>query len=102
MLLDALGGCAKDPIKMFFFEHPVARCRRNRKNKKKKEGQKSNTHFLGGLENGQEVVPPFFSQKLGFSKSSKTLFLLCFPKKWWQPFFKGYVTRRTDIEGQKT
>ena len=63
MSLDALEGCAQNPIKIVFFESPLARCRRNRK-KKKQEGKgqkKSNTHFLGGLENGQEVVPPFFS-----------------------------------------
>ena len=43
--------------------------------RRKKRPKKSNIHFLGGLENGQEVVPPFFSKKSGFSKFSKKLFL---------------------------
>ena len=74
---------------------------KKQKNKKKK-GPKKLHPFLGGLENGLEVVPPF-SQKRGFSKSSETLFLLCFPKKWVavSPFKKAYVTRRTLLEGQK-
>ena len=36
---------------------------------------------LGGLQNGQEVVPPFFSKKTGFSKFSKTPIFIAFPKK---------------------
>ena len=56
--------------------------------KEEKKGQKkSNTPKMGGLENGQEVVPPFLSKKTGFSKSSKTPFLSRFPKNGWQPFF---------------
>ena len=49
--------------------------------KEKKANKKSNTHFLGGLENGQEVVPPFFSKKSGFSKSSKNPIFIVFPEK---------------------
>ena len=50
--------------------------------KKKKKGQKkSNTHFWGGLENRQEVVPPFFSKTSGLSKSSKTPIFIAFPEK---------------------
>ena len=37
---------------------------------------------MGGLENRQEVVPPFFPQKWGFSKSSKTPIFIAFPEKW--------------------
>ena len=37
MSLDALEGCAKNPIKIVFFAHPLARCRRNRKKKKRKK-----------------------------------------------------------------
>ena len=49
---------------------------KKQKNKKNKKGKKKlYTHFLGGLENGQEVVPPFSPKKGFFSKSSKTLFL---------------------------
>ena len=51
------------------------------KKEEKKEAQKSNTQFLGGLENGQEVVPPFFSKKSGFSKSSKNPIFIAFPEK---------------------
>ena len=81
MSLDALEGCAKNPIKIGFFEHPLARCRRNKKKKKKKGPKKNNTQKMGGLENGQEVVPPFFSKKSGFSKSSKNPTFIAFPKK---------------------
>ena len=42
---------------------------KKQKKEEKKGQKKSNTQFLGGLENGQEVVPPFFSKKSGFSKS---------------------------------
>ena len=57
---------------------------------------------MGGLENGQEVVPPFFPKNGVFQKSSTPIFV-AFPKNGWQPFFfeKGYVTRRTPLEGQK-
>ena len=30
---------------------------------------------MGGLENGQEVVPPFFPKKSGFQNPQKPLFL---------------------------
>ena len=58
--------------------------------------------FWGGLENGQEVVPPFF-QKTGFSKSSKTPIFIAFPKNGVATIFlkKGYVTRRRALEGKK-
>ena len=36
---------------------------------------------MGGLEKGQEVVPPFLSKKTGFSKSSKTPIFIAFPEK---------------------
>ena len=103
MLLDALEGCSKTPIKIVFFEHPLARCRRNRKTRRKKRPQKSNTRLLGGLENGQEVVPPFFPRKRDFSKSSKNPNFIAFPEKMGGGHFfeKAYVTRRTHLEGQK-
>ena len=58
---------------------------------------------MGGLEKGQEVVPPFLSKKTGFSKSSKTPIFIVFPEKMGGNhfFFKGYVTKRTLLEGQK-
>ena len=58
---------------------------------------------MGGLENGQEVVPPFLSKKSGFSKSSKTPIFIAFPEIMGgnHLFEKGYVTRRTPLEGQK-
>ena len=107
MSLDALEGCAKKPIKIVFFEHPLARCRRNRKKQKKQEEKKRprkcNTHFLGGLENGQEVVPPFFSRKNRvFQNPQKPIFIVFPEKMGGNHFFQnGYVTRRTDLEGQK-
>ena len=76
MALDALEGCAKKPYKNRFFWHTLLLdAEETEKRRKKKGPKKSNTQFLGGLENGQEVVPPFFSKKSGFSKSSKNLFL---------------------------
>ena len=45
---------------------------KKQKKEKKKEGKKKTSIFWGGLENGQEVVSPFFSKKSGFSKFSKT------------------------------
>ena len=94
----------KNPIKIIFLAHPLARCRRNRKKKRKKKGpKKSNAQFLGGLQNGQEVVPPFFSKKSGFSKSSKKPIFIVFPEKMGGNHFfqKGYVTKRTDLEAKK-
>ena len=104
MSLDALEGCAKKPYKnRFFLAHPVARCRRNRKKKKKKGPKKKVTPKKWGLQNGQEVVPPFFSKKTGFSKTPKTPIFIAFPEKWVATIFleKGYVTKRTDLEGKK-
>ena len=71
MSLDALEGCAKKPIKIGFFLHTLlldAEETEKRRRKKKKGPKRNNTHFWGGLENGQEVVPPFFLQKIGFFK----------------------------------
>ena len=73
--------CKKTYKNRVVLAHPVARFRRNRKKKKKKGPKKSNTQKMGGLENGQEVVPPFFSKKSGFSKSSKTPIFIAFPEK---------------------
>ena len=64
--------------------HPLARCRRNRKKeeKKRKAKKKGYTQKMGGLQNGQEVVPLFFFQKkTGFSKFSKTPIFIAFPEK---------------------
>ena len=39
--------------------------------------------FFGGLENGQEVVPPFFSlPKNRFFKILKNPIFIVFPEKW--------------------
>ena len=70
--------CKKPYKSRFFLGTLLLDAEETEKRKKKKKGKgqkKSNTQFLGGLENGQEVVPPFLSKKSGFSKSSKTLFL---------------------------
>ena len=72
------------------------------KKQKNKKGPKKVTKFLGGLENGHEVVPPFFSKKSGSSKSSKTPIFIAFPENWVATIFfeKGYVKRRTALEGK--
>ena len=75
-----------------------------KKQKKTRKKRKHVTPILGGgLENGQEVAPPLFSPKSGFSKSSKTPIFIAFPEKMGGNHFfqKGYVTRRTDLERQK-
>ena len=63
------------------------------KTKKKKGQKKSNTQKMGGLENGQEVVPPFFFQKNGFSEILKKPIFIAFPEEWVATIFfqKGYV-----------
>ena len=48
---------------------------KKQKKEEKKSQKKSYTPKMGGLQNGQEVVPPFFPKKRVFSKFSKTLFL---------------------------
>ena len=69
----------------------------------KKKGKKLYTHFGGGLENGQEVVPPFFSQKKGLSKSSKTPIFIVFPEKWVAVTFseKGRSYKEETFRGAK-
>ena len=52
-----------------------------KKQKNKKKNLKNNTHFGGGLENGQEVVPPFFFPKNVFLKMLKSPFFIAFPEK---------------------
>ena len=78
--------------------------KQKKKKKKKRKAQKKRLHPKnGGLQNGQEVVPLFFSKKSGFSKFSKTPIFIAFPEKWVATIFfqKGYVTMRTLLEGQK-
>ena len=79
--LDALEGCAKNPIKIGFFWHTLLLdAEETEKRTKKKAQKKGYTPKMGGLQNGQEVVPLFF-QKTGFSKSSKTPIFIAFPEK---------------------
>ena len=52
-----------------------------KKEEKKKKPKKKEHPKNGGLEKGQEVVPPFLSKKTGFSKSSKTPIFIAFPEK---------------------
>ena len=99
MSLDALEGCAKKPYKnRFFLTHPLARCRRNRKKKKKKgKGPKKiYTQILGGLENGQEVVPPFFPQKSGFFQNPQNPIFIAFPEKWVATIFLKRLCYKED------
>ena len=74
----------KKPYKNRFFLSTLlldAEETEKRRKKKKRKQKKSNTQKMGGLENGQEVVPPFFPKKSGFSKSSKTPIFIAFPEK---------------------
>ena len=79
LALDALEGCAKKPYKNRVFLSTLLldaeETERRRKTKKR------NTQKMGCLENGQEVVPPFFPKKSGFSQSSKTPIFIAFPEK---------------------
>ena len=74
------------------------------KNQKKEEkkAKKSNTHFLGGLENRQEVVPPFFPKHRVFQNSQKKTIFIEFPEKLGgnHLYSKRLVTKRTDLEGK--
>ena len=54
--------------------------KKQKNKKKKKDPQKSNTHFWGDLENGQEVVPPFLPKK-GVLQYPQNPYFLGFPKK---------------------
>ena len=54
---------------------------KDRREKRKGAKKKGNTQKMGGLEKGQEVVPPFWSKKTGFFKSSKTPIFIAFPEK---------------------
>ena len=82
LALDALEGCAKKPYKnSFFLSTLLLDAEETEKRRKKKKQKKSNTQKMGGLENGQEVVPPFLPQKSGFLKSSKTPIFIAFPEK---------------------
>ena len=97
MSLDALEGCTKNPIKIVFFLSTLLLDAEETEKEEKKGPQKSNTQFLGGLENGQEVVPPFLSKKSGFSKSSKTpIFYSVSRKNGWQPFFSKRLCYKED------
>ena len=49
---------------------------------------------MGGLQNGQEVVPPFFSKKTGFSKFSKTPIFIAFPEKWVATIFSKRLLQK--------
>ena len=60
--------------------------KKQKKEEKKECPKKSNIHFLGGLENGQEVVPPFFSKK-SFFFIKNPIFIVFPEKNGWQPFF---------------
>ena len=105
MSLDALEGCAKKPYKISFFEHPLARCRRNRKRKEKKGKKKVTPNFGGASKTGRKWFHHFCPKSFSFfSKSSKTKIFIAFPEKLGGNHFfeKGYVTKRTDLEGKKS
>ena len=102
MALDALEGCAKNPYKNRFFWHTLL-LDAEEIEKQKKGPKKSNTQFLGGLENGQEVVPQFFSKRSGFSKSSKKPIFIAFPEKMGgnHCFSKRLCYKEDRLRGQK-
>ena len=52
-----------------------------RRKKERKAKKKGYTQKMGGLQNGQEAVPPFFPKKTVFSKFSKTPIFIAFPEK---------------------
>ena len=63
--------------------------KKQKKGRKKKKAQKKGyTPKMGGLQNGQEVVPLFFFQKIGFFKILKNPYFYSVSRKnGWQPFF---------------
>ena len=66
------------------------------KNKKSKQTKKSNTHFLGGLENGQDVVPPFFPKNRVFQNPQKNLFYSVSRKMGGNHFFSKRLCYKED------
>ena len=89
MLLDALEGVCQKPYKnRFFLSTLLLDAEETEKQEEKERPKISNTHFLGGLENGQEVVTPFFFPKIGFFKILKNPIFIVFPEKMGgKPFF---------------
>ena len=106
MSLDALEGCAKNPIKIAFFYTPACQMqKKQKKEEEKKKRQKEVTPIFGGaLKTGSSST--IFSKKSGFffPNSSKSLnpIFIAFPEKMGGNHFfeKGYVTRRTALEGK--
>ena len=78
--------------------------KQKKEEKKEKAKKKGYTQEMGGLQNGQEVVPPFFQKKkTGFSKFSKTPIFIAFPKKWVATIFfqKGLCYKKDLLRGKK-
>ena len=76
---------------------------KKQKKEEKKEGpKKSNIHFLGGLENGQEVVPPFFPKNRVFQNSQKPYFIVFPEKMGGNHFFSKRLCYKEDrLRGEK-
>ena len=88
LALDALEGCAKKPYKNRFFLSTLLLDAEETEKRRKKQKKESNTQKMGGLENGQEVVPPFFPQKIGFFEILKNPYFYSVSRKnGWSPFF---------------
>ena len=88
--------CKKKTYKNRVFVHTLLLdAEETDKRRKKKAKKKGYTQKMGGLQNGQEVVPPFFPKKTVFSL--KPLFLWRFPKNGWQPFFFKRLCYKKDI-----
>ena len=75
MALDALEGCAKNPYKNRVFLSTLLLDAEETEKRRKKNQKKGNTPKMGCLENGQEVVPPFFPKNRVFQNPQKHLFL---------------------------
>ena len=86
MLLDALEGCSKNPIKICFLITLLLDAKETEKQEEKTRPNKF-TPILGGLENGQEVAPPFSLQKGFFLKILKNPIFIVFPESGWRSLF---------------
>ena len=103
MLGDALERVFKKTYKIGFLSTLLLDAEETEKRRKQEKNKKGNTHFVGGLENGQEVVPPCFPQKrfFFFPKSSKTPIFIVFPEKWVAAIKKRLCYKEDRFRGAK-
>ena len=84
LVLDYKKGVAeKKPYKTRYFCHRLLERKRVKRIETERERERGQKHglFIGGLKNGQGVVPPFWAQRFHVFKSAKTPTFKVFPGK---------------------